>query len=78
MKFPSNRNTERRIPDTLIIVIVSEINHRFITNQILLHQTNLTLQNFCTFHIGPVIHTIIMGFCTLLEMAVVPADVAGW
>jgi len=41
-----------------------------------LQHTNLHILNLCTIHIRPYTNTgTIMGFCTLLETAVVPADV---
>jgi hypothetical protein len=70
---------ERRVLETLIVVDVSDIYKKFITNKTVLQRTDLHMQNLCTIPIRPFMHTVvIMGFCTLLLTAVVPADVSGW
>ena len=70
----SRRSTSRRIPERLFIV-VADISNKFRRHSILLHQTNLQMWNLCTFHIRAFMYTIIIiGFCTLFETVMLPAD----
>ena len=72
----SKHSTERRISETLF-VFAFDLNHKFTPNYILLQQTHLHVQNNCTINIRQFMHTIIiMGFCKLLQTAILPADVA--